>query len=423
MSSLWPRSGTIERYADDLPAKGAQAFFFAGGTTTPISVYRDSGQTSAFPRPILADDKGRWPDIFIPFIQTYDVQVKTAQGVQLTYTLRVPNPDPVEVTVNVPTGNQIQTGMIHAELINSTKIGYVRLNGGTIANAGVTSPGTVENHSAEVKELYIYLWNAMPDSVCPVTTGRGISGGGDFGLNKVMTLPDWRGRVPVGLDDMGLAAAGSFPGIAFAPGSSIIPGSKTGSNTIALVVDNIPTHSHTGTIGDEGSHTHGGTTLDESPAHSHGGTTDATSHSHGLSAASVTAASAGDHTHFLVTPQTVSLPGNATPLTPTNTMASVGVFSNDQSYTLQSNSAQPTLAPTIALSSTAGAHTHSVSGTTDAEASHKHPFTTGTTAHKHGFTTGVGSTHTHTFSGGNVGLGTSFSIMSRSILVTWFIKL
>src|SRR5215471_12537284 len=98
MGSLWNRSGTVERYADDLKAAGAQAFFFVGGTTTPLVVYHDAAEGSAHTNPVVADSRGRWPDIFVPYILNYDVLVKTAEGVQLTYTLAIPNPNPVDIT-------------------------------------------------------------------------------------------------------------------------------------------------------------------------------------------------------------------------------------------------------------------------------------------------------------------------------------
>src|SRR6266566_315904 len=120
MGSLWNRSGTVERFADDLRATGAKAYFFLGGTTTPMSVFRDSGESSAHPNPVVADANGRWPDVFVPYILSYDVRVTTADNVQLTYTLQIPNPDPVDLTVTIPADERVQTGMIHAELVNST---------------------------------------------------------------------------------------------------------------------------------------------------------------------------------------------------------------------------------------------------------------------------------------------------------------
>src|SRR6476620_5593820 len=138
MGNLWNRSGTIERYGDDLRADGAQAFFFQGGTTSPLTVFADSGESDAFPTPVTADANGRWPDIFVPYILNYDVQVKSKYGEQLSFSQRIPNPNPVEQTIIVPPERQVQTGMIHPEFVNAPKAGYVRLNGKTIGN-GLTS--------------------------------------------------------------------------------------------------------------------------------------------------------------------------------------------------------------------------------------------------------------------------------------------
>ena len=126
MGSLWNRSGTIERYADDIRADGAQAFFFQGGTTTPLSVYADAGESDAHPHPVLADANGRWPDVFVPYTTSsegYDVQVLSRYGETLTYSRRVPNPNPVDVSVIIPPERQVQTGMMHGEFINAPKPG------------------------------------------------------------------------------------------------------------------------------------------------------------------------------------------------------------------------------------------------------------------------------------------------------------
>src|SRR6185369_2909144 len=150
----------VERYADDLRADGAKAFFFQGGTTSPLTVYRDAGESSAHPIPVVADANGRWPDVFVHYTVSYDFQVKSKDDVQITFTLGVPNPNPVDLTVVIPPEERVSTGMIHGEFINASKPGYVRLNGRTIGNAasGASERATgLNNTNSDVFNLFQYL--------------------------------------------------------------------------------------------------------------------------------------------------------------------------------------------------------------------------------------------------------------------------
>jgi hypothetical protein len=230
MGSLWNRSAVIERYADDLPAAGALAYFFLGGTVTPLSVYADALEASVLPTPVVADANGRWPDVFVPYTTSYDVRTTTADGVQLTYTTQIPNPNPVTVDVMTPVVSQVQTGMIHAELMAGVKTGYVRLNGRTIGNA---SSSATERANADTSALFTYLWNNLIDAIAPVSGGRGATAAADFAANKNITLPDGRGTMFVGLDDMGDVASGSFAGLSFIAGDAVTPGSFTGQNFLS----------------------------------------------------------------------------------------------------------------------------------------------------------------------------------------------
>jgi hypothetical protein len=215
----------VERYADDLRAAGAKAYFFNGGTTTPLTVFQNSGESSAHTHPVVADSNGRWPDVFVPYITSYDVQVKTADDVQITYSLQIPNPDPVDLTVTIPAENQVATGMVHAEFISVPKAGYVRLNGRTIGNA---ASGATERANADTVNLFTYLWDNLSNTLAPVSGGHGASAAADFAANKTITLLDMRGASLVGVDDMGNSAALRWGSIVFnAGGSSIFTGSTT----------------------------------------------------------------------------------------------------------------------------------------------------------------------------------------------------
>ena len=409
MGSLWNRSGLVERYADDLRASGAKAYFYNGGTTTPLVVYQDSGEAAAYAHPLLADASGRWPDVFVPYITSYDVRVTSADDVQLTFSRQIPNPDPVELSVTVDPVQTVTTGMIHAELVNSTKAGYVRLNGRTIGTAasGATERANGIPGNSDTEALFTHLWNAADNSITSVSGGRGASAAADFAANKTLTLLNFCGAVPVGLDDMGAPAGGFFGGLTFYNGSAIIPGSTTGSNLAALDASNIPAHAHSGTTNSESAHTHTGTTGIQSADHRHTGTTD----------------SQGIHQHdaFIDDPGHTHNPSSGT-----------GFQSSSQGAVGAGPSGAGGAAVTIATATTGvrvkstsggaaddkvsstGGHTHSLTGTA---------LSVQTADHTHGITTNPGSAHSHTFNTDPVGGSAPFNNLPKSVLVTWFIKL
>lgn len=400
MGSYWNRSGTVERYADDLRASGALAYFYEGGTTTPLTVYHDSGQTSAHTNPVVADASGRWPDIFVPFIDSYDVRTTSAAGTQLTYSVEIPNPDPVAAPPpDVLPEQLIHTGMLHPEIINTSKAGFVRCNGKTIGNP---DSGGTERADTDTADLYTYLWNNLLDVVCPVGGGRGATAALDFAANKPIGLPDLRGAALIGLDNMGNTAAGAFGALTFLTGGPTVPGSSIGSNFIAIEQENLPAVGATGTTDPEAAHVHTGTTGFESAPHSHSGTTDAeAAHNHPFSG--TTGDANADHSHIYQ-------------LTGVNNQG--GVASGGG---LAVNSG-------AGATSTAGqsnTHQHPFTGSTGSGSSHTHTYTSGNESanHNHAFNSDSGTPHAHTFTTDPLGSGTPLNNLGNSALVTWYIKL
>lgn len=157
--------------------------------------------------------------------------------------------------------------------------GWVLGSGRTIGSA---ASGATERANVDTLALYTLLWNSytntelvIQDSAGTPTT-RGASASNDFGANKRLPLPDCRGRVRAGKDDMGgsaasriTAAGGNFDGT--------LMGKAGGVQNVTISEAQLPAHVHT-----PGSHTH---TL----AHTHTGP----SHSHDIS-----------HTHTYTTKQT-----------------------------------------------------------------------------------------------------------------------
>ena len=134
--------------------------------------------------------------------------------------------------------------------------------------------------------------------------------GAKFGGDDISTfaVPDCRGRIPLGKDNMGGSAAGRVTG-------ATLEGVTGGSQTHTLTVSEMPEHDHSGSTGNAGGHTHSGST-NTTGSHAHGGggnsgcgqgsgdnnlmncgrqsTDSAGNHSHTLTINSVS-----DHTHSL----------------------------------------------------------------------------------------------------------------------------
>jgi microcystin-dependent protein len=89
--------------------------------------------------------------------------------------------------------------------------GWLLCSGLTIGNA---SSGGTARANADTQTLFEQLWNSFSNTALPIFTSagavstRGASASVDFAANKRLTIPDLRGRVVAGEDDMGGTAAG-----------------------------------------------------------------------------------------------------------------------------------------------------------------------------------------------------------------------
>lgn len=245
---LWEHSHQIVRDDNDQKAGGAKAYFYAAGTTTAITVYEDAGQSTPRTNPVVAADTGRFPAVYIPYDDVgYDERVTTSGGTQIWYETEIPNPDPIEAaTDTVLDEEKVQTGHIHFELIQGTKTGFVRCAGRTMGDA---SSGAAERANADTEDLFTYLWNNLANAQAAVSGGRGASAAADFAAHKTITLPDMRGGMPVGLDDMGASAGNRFTGLTFIQGAATTPGSTVGQSTVTLTTAQLPVVTPAGTIG------------------------------------------------------------------------------------------------------------------------------------------------------------------------------
>jgi len=181
------------------------------------------------------------------------------------------------------------TGVVKDYVGATAPSGYALLSGRTIGSA---SSGATERANADTQALFTLLWNDMTNTEAPVSGGRGASASADFSANKTITLPDARGRVIAGKDNMGGTTASRLTS-----GGSGIAGTTLGTSgggesvTLTAAQSGLPSHTHsyivsTGTGG-------GGA---QNPLYNGGGDTNVLWGSSNTGAASASASSAHSST-------------------------------------------------------------------------------------------------------------------------------
>jgi hypothetical protein len=380
MPSVWRRSGLVEFDNNGDVGVGAKAFFYAGATTTPITVYQDAAETTPRTQPVTADANGRWPLTFIPYRADYDEKVTDSEGTQLSYYQSIPNADPVDAASDTALPEElIATGDFMFRLVGGTRTGFVRANGRTLGNV---ASGATERANADTEDLFTHLWNGLANGQAAVSGGRGASAAADYAANKVITLPNMQGAFPVGIDDMGALAGGYFVSATFTHGNATTAGSLAGANTHTLIAAELAAHTHAaGSLaGDSGgAHTHtlvGGSAA-SGGAHTH--TASDSGHTHAMPNVNAAPAPAGSASSF-----------------------AQGTGGSQQSAATFFASANVGSGSAVITVDSGGAHTHTLSGTADS-----------------------GGAHTHTVSGSTAssGSGTPHNNLSRCLLGTWYIKL
>ncbi|WFR98723.1 phage tail protein [Rhizobium tumorigenes] len=252
MAGFWNKSQSQIQDVNGKPMVGARAYFYKGGTTTPISVYGPYalGAVNKLPNPVVSDGNGFFPSVFFDSAdEFYHVRITTAGGVIILDADGLPiigpsggagggGDNPVNPYAVATTGDlkmRFGTGFIP---------GWVQLNAKTIGSA---ISGASERANADTQPLFEYLWNNDQDLV--IVGGRGSYAATDWAANKQLTLPDGRGRTLIGLDTMGNSPAGAM-------GGAIFLGWNGGEEKHTLIVSEMPSHSHGGVTDDAGNNTH-----------------------------------------------------------------------------------------------------------------------------------------------------------------------
>lgn len=185
-------------------------------------------------------------------VQAYNANIPTVAASQVEMeagteaTLRSMSPLRVAQAISAlvpPAASGIPVGATFDYIGATAPTGYVLLSGLTIGNG---SSGGTARANADTSDLFTLLWNSMADTEAPVSTGRGASAAADFAANKTITLPDARGRVVAGKDNMGGSTASRITNA----GAGIVGttlGVAGGSQTHTLTTAQLASHTHTDT--------------------------------------------------------------------------------------------------------------------------------------------------------------------------------
>ena len=128
-----------------------------------------------------------------------------------------------------PLGDVLTTGDTIMFFGTAAAAGWLLLQGGTIGNA---ASGGSARANADTELLFEFLYANMADAEAPVSGGRGASAQADFDANKTITLPDFRGRSPIG--------SGTGPSL-----TARTLGDQGGEETHVLTEAELAAHAHT----------------------------------------------------------------------------------------------------------------------------------------------------------------------------------
>lgn len=230
-----------------LPLGGGLLYLIQAGTTsTPQNCFQDTAMTIAYPNPVVLDAYGRVPQLFCADGQI-KVRLTDKNGVQKfaqdnLLIIGASSGGGGGGTVDPTT--ILATGDFKAAYGTGPISGFVRCNGRTIGSA---TSGATERANADTSALFSFLWNADPNLT--VSGGRGASAAADFSANKTIAIPDCRGRMLAGLDDMGNSAAAriivAYCGVGTSP---TVLGTVCGNQSATLNNNNLPPYTPSGTV-------------------------------------------------------------------------------------------------------------------------------------------------------------------------------
>lgn len=245
---------SLQTIFDDIgrPIAGAKVYYYAAGTTTPLTVFTTAGLSIPHARPVLASAGGRVPPVYVG--ETfYKARILDAFGTLVEEIDGIQGGVPAPTNPDTPgTGTVVPTGSIRPSFNIDPETDWVRANGRTI---GSPLSGALELAEDAAKPLFLRLWTVLPDSIATVSGGRGVSANADWDANKTITLPSLRGRGLRGRDGMG---NGSLAGVITTNTFTSVDqlGGTGGTELITLTPTQMPQHNHTASSGAAGGHAH-----------------------------------------------------------------------------------------------------------------------------------------------------------------------
>lgn len=241
-ASTWPQSRQVVLDLNGDVVPGALLRFYRAGTTTPLAVYEDPELAAEYTFPIVADGNGRWPRVYLPYVDYREV-VSTPDESLLWNDDGIANPAPPTIDTTVPISQRVQTGTLITSL--ALLDGYLPCNGETIGNAASDATGFA---SDQTHDLFVLLWDSLPNATAAVPGGRGANAETDFAAGKTITLPNFQGRALTGLIGMGGTPSTILDAVTFAAGTKTDAGALFGTATHQLDAFQLPTITPSGTI-------------------------------------------------------------------------------------------------------------------------------------------------------------------------------
>jgi hypothetical protein len=267
--------------------KQASLYFYRAGTLDPITVYVGSDLSTPHPVPVLTTGYGRVPAVWVGEIEPpgYRIRVFDQFSTLMEDIDNIPGPSGASAggggggTVDPGDPHLLRTGELIFAFSNAQpRPGAVLCNGKTIGSAS----SSANNAHADYYALFIHLWGQDLYGLLPVLPTRGATAEGDWAANKALTLPDFQGRVAVGMDAMGALAQNRLTGVPMSVGTQEKVGATGGEALHKLLLAEGPNHNHNITVSETShrhwitgvDHLHGAsTTVVEVGNHQHGGTT------------------------------------------------------------------------------------------------------------------------------------------------------
>lgn len=206
--------------ANGVPGAGFQLWFYATGTTTPQATYQDVTLLNPNTNPVVADANGYFGNVFLIPSNAYAVALYTAATDD--------NPTGVQIWALDPVGPAAGGAASNTAGI----IGEIRAFAGPQGN--IPSQWYPCDGAAISRTTYVSLFNV-------IGTTWGIGDG-----STTFNLPDLRGRVMIGKDDMGGSAANRVTnGVSGITGNTLGAAGGDQNSQAHTHTLNDPTHTHT----------------------------------------------------------------------------------------------------------------------------------------------------------------------------------